>query len=172
MKKKKCFACGRNKELNDFYTHPRMADGHLNKCKECTKNDVKKNYQELIKDPEWIEQERARGREKAKRLGYKSISTYGRTKATREKYPEKYAAHKKSQYIKLNFEGAHRHHWSYNEEHQRDVIQLRKSDHGKAHRFLIYDQERKMYRTLSGELLDTRERHEIYILEMIETQPD
>lgn len=37
---KVCFKCGRKKSLDDFYAHPKMKDGHLGKCKECTKNDV------------------------------------------------------------------------------------------------------------------------------------
>lgn len=60
MQGKTCFKCDTFKPLDDFYAHKVMADGHLNKCKECTKRDVKANYEGNREAKSEYERRRAR----------------------------------------------------------------------------------------------------------------
>lgn len=57
---KTCFKCNRSLPIADFYAHPQMGDGRLNKCKECTKKDVSANYR--ANRPHFIEYEAMRAR--------------------------------------------------------------------------------------------------------------
>jgi len=65
---KKCLNCNTEKEITNFYKHNKMADGHLNFCKDCVKSRVGNRYKELKKDPAFIIKERTRGRQKFHRL--------------------------------------------------------------------------------------------------------
>lgn len=40
---KRCFKCRRTLPLSEFYRHAMMADGHLNKCRVCTRRDVQEH---------------------------------------------------------------------------------------------------------------------------------
>ena len=42
---KTCFKCNETKPLTEFYAHPAMADGHLGKCKACTRKDANEHRQ-------------------------------------------------------------------------------------------------------------------------------
>lgn len=172
---KQCFKCGLTKPLSEFYPHKQMADGHLNKCKDCNKRDTKNRTDTLMNDPAFVESERTRGRKKYHRLYSKSLKPYVKNDSGfkwAQRFPEKLAAKKYStnKLVPKGFEG---HHWSYNLPDVKNVIALIKKHHMKAHRFLIYDQERMMYRRYDTlELLDTKESHEVFIKHCIQNKED
>jgi len=43
MDEKRCISCTEVKPVADFYAHPQMGDGHLNKCKACCRRDARDN---------------------------------------------------------------------------------------------------------------------------------
>src|SRR5260370_35269052 len=70
---KQCFKCLKTLPLTEFYNHSRMADGHLNKCISCTKNDVHNNYAINKLNLTYRLQERKRNRNKWHRLYSKKV---------------------------------------------------------------------------------------------------
>lgn len=62
---KECFKCKKVLDLSAFYKHPKMGDGHLGKCKECTRNDSEQRRKIKELDPEWAEKEKERHRVKS-----------------------------------------------------------------------------------------------------------
>ena len=63
---KTCFKCNTVRPLMDFYKHPAMADGHLNKCKQCTKNDVSEHRINNLEKVRQYDRDRAKNPERRK----------------------------------------------------------------------------------------------------------
>jgi hypothetical protein len=164
MKSKICIICSETKLLNEFYAHKQMGDGTINKCKDCCKKQAIERSRILSENPEWVEKERARGREKFKRLNYKdkqkdkdllkNWKKSSRYYNLRRWYKTKYG------FLDPNIE---LHHWSYKDEHLRDIILLTRSAHKRVHNHLVLSIENKCFTTLDGILLDTKEKHLNYI---------
>lgn len=73
---KKCICCNNLLDLSDFYTHPKMDDGHLNKCKNCCKSQAKERHQQKSMNLSWKEKEKERSRKKYHQLNYKEKYPY------------------------------------------------------------------------------------------------
>lgn len=85
----------------------------------------------------------------------------------KKRFPEKTRAYIKAHDIPLPDKELTRHHWSYKVEHRRDIIFINRIKHDNVHRHITYDQNTMMYRTPTGELLDTKEKHLGYIIKFI-----
>ena len=162
MDTKRCFKCGRELPLSSFYKHPQMGDGHLNKCKDCTKKDVKKDYERKSQDPAWIDKERERGREKYHRLGYVSKPT--QRKQIKERSFKCMKDVRRTILSHLS-EDKELHHWDYNQRY--NLIVLDKRLHHRLHSVIELNLEEGFYYH-NGEKLDTIEKHLAIIKQVCE----
>lgn len=158
---KTCFKCGRNLPISEFYKHPSTADGHLNKCKQCSKIDVKKRYSILSMDGDYMEKERARGRDKFSRL-YKDK----KYNSTNTMCPEEKLISRKLKSMGIYKEGYEAHHWNYN--FPKSVILLPNKVHKLLHKYIYVNYEDKMCYTLGNVALESRERSEKYYNDILE----
>jgi len=148
---KNCNLCKIDKPITDFYERKDTKTKLNARCKVCVLVRQKKHKQDIKANPnfkrdaarEW----NAKNRHKHKIYNDNWI----------KKFPEKNKAIQSNQRLKRTVVGSQFHHWSYNLEHHKDVIELMTEDHTEIHTLTVYDQSFMMYRIKStGELLDTK----------------
>lgn len=167
---KVCFKCGRDLPLSEFYKHSQMADGHLNKCKSCTKTDVHNKYKENVQDPSYVEKERARGRDKYRRL-YGNFNPELFETRPKERHFEEYRDKKCSNARRAVItrqpwlilpEATQVHHWCYREPFQIFIVSLK--THYAIHHLTRYLQDENCFADLqTGEKLDTVEKYKEWL---------
>lgn len=156
---KTCNKCNIDKSLDNFYNHKKSPDGKHYMCKDCAKKKSLDRYSKLSLDREYKDKEAERILRSYYKNGRKNKNKAIIRNSYILKYPEKYLAKKRCDRL-LKKEGFHLHHWSYNEQHYLDVIEIEVKSHHFLHRYLIYDSERMMYRRYdTNELLDSKEKH-------------
>ena len=111
--------------------------------------------------PEGLEKERARHRDKYKRLGYKELQKEW-DKDKPWKLTSVYKGLRSNYYKDLPRE-YELHHWNYNDAFLKDVFILNIKDHKELHNNLFLDLEKRIFYLEDGTYLDTKEKHKEYI---------
>lgn len=140
---KTCFKCRLSKDISMFYKHAGMSDGRLNKCIECTKNDVRINRRANI------DYYRRYDKDRAKKNPDRNKKQSIRTRDKRRNSPEYLSAHnavaraiKKGVIVKQpcqmcgSTEYVHAHHDDYSR--PLAVMWLCAEHHSARHDFLDY----------------------------------
>lgn len=143
-----CFKCNVLKPLTEFYKHPRMADGHLGKCKACNKVDTREN--KLDKREKYLDYDRQRAKLPHRLEAKKRI-----VREWRKKHPKRQNAHsilnrevRKGRIIPqpcfICGEKAEAHHPDY--DRPLDVVWLCPTHHKQAHAIVHYLNEEEKIR--------------------------
>lgn len=153
MGKKMCTSCFVAKDLETgFYKHPAMADGYLNKCKECVKNRINKHREANVEYFRKYDKKRYLEQPHRKEVARRSFQKWvaknpdGPTVVSREwrkRNPEKYKAQNavnnairkgtlKRQGCMVCGEKAHAHHEDYSK--PLEITWLCPAHHSELHR--------------------------------------
>lgn len=101
---KECFKCNVIKPLVEFYVHKQMADGHLNKCKECTKLDTFGRTEEEIEKRKHRDRNRSNHKERIQKNRDRLLSNPEAMKKCNEKKNEwsHRNKHKRNAHLKVS----------------------------------------------------------------------
>jgi len=159
-----CNTCKTTKPINQFKKSNNKS-GYNYKCNDCVfeyyRNYRNKNKERIkANNQKWLKSEKGKKVMAGHRVGL------------RRKFPEKATTWSFWSAFKIKHgiivpKGYEFHHYSYHKEDYADVIFLPSWLHRIIHHQMRYNQEQKYYETLDGELLDTKEKHMLYIQKII-----
>lgn len=161
-----CKKCHVEKTLSDFHFDKSSRDGHVNACKKCINEATHIRLIELGKDPVYREKERLRAKER-----YRNLNPIDRhMKNSVYRYDNSFMVKNEVRNAHTLFsvpKGYQCHHWNYNKGYELDVIILAFRDHRKVHNSIKIIRDSLIFETKSGELLDTKEKHEAFINDLL-----